>query len=1066
MNKTKTILDGIFKNKTKDRPPVAISKIRFQDIVYAYKKAKTDAFYERSQVTSDQFAAYERTGISASLENLFNRIRENGFKEIDKIALASIEDVHLVPKGYEITPKPGIGHGFISDPNKSFKIQISSGSANVSFRLVPRLSVEYRIISALWVNWVGHYYDKSLSECSYGARLSRLGGKRGNYHIESIGSFKKYIYDYKRWRDDGLSAVKNELKNGNSVVGITLDFKSFYHNIDPAVIQQMELLTDNSPFGFEASVDEKRRVVGNRLSESIFIAYRKFNKVSKEKFNLDESHPIGIPLGDSTGRIVANCLLYRWDRAIENNVCPIFYGRYIDDVFIVLRDTEQYQSCTGLLQRLKLDFLKEPGGVILDIVGDNCQINLGKIKGKEIQLGSKISIQSSKSKAFFLSGNTGLDMLEGIEKEIIDISSERRMMAGVDFLDKSPGAQALAVTGSLQQESDTFGRTEKVSIRRLGWSILLNKAESLCHIYERGLWTKCRSEFYRFAVDHVFSPKSVFEHFISVKRIIGLAVEQKDWSDLFRVILAFKNSIELIVTAGQNVKFTFNGSEVVNGNGPLYAKMVMDFVDLVIFDSVAASWPIVDGIPLRLDEVFQRRLLKMVNIDSIDDFNEYVISYAMSDLSRIPYKDLLNKNFYLKKKASDPDVNALREKWGYGFKSEWLLDFMRSTAKARRAPVGKESPIPFIFPTRPFGPRDLVLLAPECCLYPDMEEKSDHYGASLDRLRRWTHVLKGIWIKSSRSGATEEISKINKDARDLNIIIVGNEMPEKIRIALGFLRVGESEWNATASARGNATIERQAALAEIYNQLAKMSWKERPQYLVMPELSIPEKWSLLYANRLSCIGVNLIAGIEYKHLENNSVTNEVLLSLNDSRLGSPFPVQIFHRKSSPSTSEGKSLFELYGKTMCGRNYRDDFDFKNVYIHNGFSFSLLICSEMLNVQHFGRYRGMIDALFVPSWNQDLKTFSPIIEAASYLIHSNIVYANNGMYGDARIRAPYSKDYRRDICRIVGGLNPHVIVSEIDIHSLRKFQSRFQTSTDGEWKAVPDGFDIAPWRRKLP
>jgi hypothetical protein len=115
-----------------------------------------------------------------------------------------------------------------------------------------------------------------------------------------------------------------------------------------------------------------------------------------------------------------------------------------------------------------------------------------------------------------------------------------------------------------------------------------------------------------------------------------------------------------------------------------------------------------------------------------------------------------------------------------------------------------------------------------------------------------------------------------------------------------------------------------------------------------------------------------------------------------------------------------------------------------------------------------FQGNIDALFVLSWNQDLNTFSSLVEAAALDVHAYIALVNNREFGDSRVRVPRVESYRRDLCRLKGGLNDHLVVVDIDVHTLRQFQSRAtrKPTDDYPFKVVPEDFVIAPYRFETP
>src|SRR5699024_3424905 len=120
------------------------------------------------------------------------------------------------------------------------------------------------------------------------------------------------------------------------------------------------------------------------------------------------------------------------------------------------------------------------------------------------------------------------------------------------------------------------------------------------------------------------------------------------------------------------------------------------------------------------------------------------------------------------------------------------------------------------------------------------------------------------------------------------------------------------------------------------------------------------------------------------------------------------------------------------------------------------FGFLICSELTNIEYRASFRGKVDTLFVPQWNQDLNTFTALVESAALDIHAHIVQVNNRTYGDTRIRMPAGENHwLRDVVQLKGGLNDYIVLAELDLKSLRAFQSKY-SSPSSAYKPVPDGF----------
>jgi hypothetical protein len=52
----------------------------------------------------------------------------------------------------------------------------------------------------------------------------------------------------------------------------------------------------------------------------------------------------GVPIGLSVVRIISNVLLAFLDRQVEGQLSPIYYARYVDDLFLVLHDSGDIRS--------------------------------------------------------------------------------------------------------------------------------------------------------------------------------------------------------------------------------------------------------------------------------------------------------------------------------------------------------------------------------------------------------------------------------------------------------------------------------------------------------------------------------------------------------------------------------------------------------------------------------------------------------------------------------------------------------------------------------------------------
>jgi hypothetical protein len=282
---------------------------------------------------------------------------------------------------------------------------------------------------------------------------------------------------------------------------------------------------------------------------------------------------------------------------------------------------------------------------------------------------------------------------------------------------------------------------------------------------------------------------------------------------------------------------------------------------------------------------------------------------------------------------------------------------------------------------------------------------------------------------------------------------------KSVNIAVTNFQVEEKYWKASVIQEPDKSIERYKQLAEIVSDAVR----KRPDYLVLPELSIPQEWAWLASKKLLANNISLVTGVEYIHSEDDKkkvVHNSIMMFLIADDIG--FKHMRFFRQDKETAAHGEAneLRKIGGiKLEPHSGYKD----KKIFQHGNFFFSCLICSELTDISNRMKLRGEIDTLIVVEWNRDIKSFNALVESASLDIHSYVVQVNNRLYGDSRVRAPGKEDYERDIVQVRGGEHDYLVVGKIDIESLRDFQSH-NISPDKLYKPVPTGFEMSSKRAK--
>ena len=1065
------------------------------DLLVAYRKAKADCFFERVFPNASIFADYEQD-LLGNLEKLLRQIKEaQGAFNIAEY----LGQYRLIPKKLAIKPKTpsSNSHVHFSKPERAFQHLIDNNELTPEFRVIGDFPVNTYVLSALWINTIGHKFDACLNQCCYGSRLKRIRDDTvldknapKQFHITAIGSFVPYFQPYQQWRNDGLNAIRDELEKDHEVIAVSLDLKSYYHMIDPTVIASTDL---HQELELELSADE--RTFTEQLANFLSAWSQGASKFAQEiTQNSSSDVSGGLVIGLTVSRIISNVLLHRWDCLIKEKLTPIHYGRYVDDMFLVLRDSGEIKNSKDLMAFLQERLgdkhfdkhLKESSSTESPNESDVWKINLSS----KWQGSTRIQLQEDKQKLFILEGQAGLDLLNSIEKDIQDLSSEHRLMPSPDQLDDSTAARVLSAAGSAGESADTLRRADGLTIRRLSWSLQLHHVETLAHDLPANEWKEQREEFYQFAHNHILRPDNLFAHFGCLSRLLGFAIRMNEWQQAEQIVQNAYQSLEKIknITLKEpEAKIKINGSTTLN-NEELW-RSLNDTLTLLFIDAATRYYSPDKFLSekatfkeKRLSEMFTNSLLmraknitELMNAIILDpsDLRKKSCLVAVSDLAIIPYKKILkNKNIEKILQSNSQKSSAIFEIFSeINFLDKYVFDiFLKSSQKRRfgenQPPsVESESLLPYLFPTRPFTPAEISELAPECVGLPSLDSQTLSKNPSVI-WAKYTQAIRGVWIRPTL--IAQQLDEKTTNSNDgKKFLKIGTDRKDKIVVALTNFKTADADYAAMACGKPKLSRERYKRISDVVNYTLKLN--PRPDYLLFPELSIPIEWIESIASRLLSARISLIAGTEYRHEKDEKDEKEILfseacLALTDNRLGYDASVRIWQPKLEPAADEEKNLIHLYGKRWKSFTKID----KPIYKHHGVNFGVMICSELQNSKARVLFQGNIDALMVLSWNRDLETFCSLIESAALDIHAYMILVNNRTYGDSRIRSPAKESFMRDIARVRGGDNDFVVSATLDIKKLRAFQSRAKrwTQDQDKFKPVPECFELSPDRKVQP
>jgi hypothetical protein len=1008
--------------------------IALKDLGIAYRKAKVDLYYS-SHASLDAIADYEEC-LHANLSALQTRI--NGEDESWATSSNFLGTWTLATKIVDMSSwkkyREKNGNGLIfSSPSEEWEHACSllakqeiSAKPKAEFRVMAKCSLDFHVLSTLWMLEVGHLFDAKLTSCAKGNRLRRTqDGKQINKL--SLGSFEPYLKPFRDWRDNGINSMRTALDAGKKIVALTADVTSFYHELNPQFMLDPAFVKD--VLGLELN-DEQAKL--HRIFIQALQAWAANTPLQK-----------GLPVGLPASAVVANVALIDLDRIIEQQVAPLYYGRYVDDILLVMENGADFRSTDHLWKWLF----------------ERADCNLAWIEGQEqkeiafqpryLQQGegsSQIRFANSKNKVFMLAGDSGKTLIDAIAHQIHERASEWRAMPRLPRSPGHVGTDLLAATQSDGEAADNLRKADALTMRRAGFAIKLRDFEA----YERdllpGAWKEHRWAFFRAFTQHVLVLPQFFDLAAYLPRVIRLATACEDFCDLRKIINALdglcrqvKDNCTIGIKACASENQPSDIEALAKWRSQLFAS---------VLESITAAFP-----PSSLSKAGQQAWKEhmadwheglglgfefLPRLFSVNGYRTQQARLFSFDLAHLPFRfiglpsEMVSQRGIPAKKT----VSICNEV--ADLLPDSLLEGTQQLAKWINL---KGQAHGLFFATRPFNLAELFIL-----------NKDVYTEQGRVDMRAVVLALRGFKL-NEKTPCFDKTGVLQ---------IPDSAAPRNYGIAVSSWKTRMDSWAAAMTRLPDPDAERYARLNRLLDGV--ISQPQYSRYLILPELALPAHWFIRIARKLQGRGISLITGIEYLHAGKSRVRNQVWAALSHDGLGFPSIMIYRQDKQRPALHEERELQRLAGLEM-----KPETLWKNgnppIVQHGDFRFALLVCSELTNISYRASLRGKVDALFVPEWNSDSETFNALVESAALDVHAYIIQCNDRQYGDSRIRAPFKDSWKRDVLRVKGGVTDYCVIGEIDVQALRQFQSSYRSPGE-PFKPVPDGFEICYGRKVLP
>ena len=1044
-----------------------------KDIQQAFKKLLASVYYDKSNtnlVLRQKIAQYHN-----------DREREELFKRVLKLIEGNLSlDALSEDVGYVILPK-GVDTDSVEEEMVS-NDRILDHNIVDRFNLIIDAPLEVYILSVLWLMELGYKLDRELSDQCYGNRL--LTNEREDGIVSGRGLFKHYVKQYQRWRDDGVKAAQKQLEQDTDVGFVNLDITSFYYHVrfewDEIGVEISDKKVKNLDYLLKKVHQEYTSIVRKQLSE-------------KEVFQLNEGFENGengetviLPIGLPSSYTLANYYLREVDDLIEETVKPIFYGRYVDDIVLVLANPdfsdqidsadiiEKISTSKGINKEdYELSSLPTSTKFICGNLADLLSANFNpeeergsekyKIDAKDFDFHLKaedrelLYIQNQKVMIYEFKADQSLAAIEKLKHDLQEHSSEFRFLPEVDGLRFDINAYELQYDGSKGKPKTLKDYKEN----RYGLASYLYKRTAVSLWLDKSDVKDEAEGLLRF-----FKGTNIVDYF-------------QQWERLFTYLVVTERKREIVELLENSLKEIDKCRYKEKNNDGFITLGLQGTLARYLFLSLSQALTLKpnlykEGEWLReqIDSIAKKHEVNQIE-KLLGDNYPYPFSIYSPNLIE---KSIVNlRNSYLIRHYFTTHPLIEFTKFAKGSSLDELPSLIQPGLDLGSLESGD-----FHIDCDGFFPGYIKFY--KVCIYllfqkilqakNSNEYKTNEFRAPIFLNRAFELFADFNKIsKQERREQKEEFFEVSCRDQSLNVqeeskliteikINEVDESPQEIKLGLANMKV---DWpnHALNSLKGRPVINghRLERLTKLLNKFEEES--PEGDLCILPEVSVPH--DLFYW--ASTFGVQhnkgMVFGLEHFNTGDKGY-NFIISCLPMGLKGQKDAVVLPRLKNHYSPQEEHTIKNYHLNCI-----EPELEQYHLFHWKGYYFTTFYCFELADIQHRSWFRSKIDFLAAPEFNRDVNYFSNIVESTARDLNTYVLQVNTSNYGDSRITRP-TETALKDLVNVKGGENDVVIVGSIDIESFRNFQEMgygLQKDSDNIYKPSPPNFEVDYVKKRI-
>lgn len=1058
-------------------------KFTIDHIYTAYRKLKHTIYYDstysflRSQLAIfEQNSDAEFTSSEKILEPKFNSLLKllNAPNE-DRIALIT---PYINKISYWTLPKKLINSEECSNENSTLPDNtvitnvefLENKYVSKDFKLI-NADIEIHLISVMWVLEGGYILENEMDVKPYGNRLELSADREGI--VEGLRLFKPYFKNYQQWRDKAFKKSREIINEGNNSLIISLDIKNYY----PTVNLNFKSILDT----VKAKLPKEKQGRMAILTELLYKIHLQYAHINLQT-NDEPKKVLGLPIGLQSSSVIANWFLKDLDKKIRKTINPAYYGRYVDDILLVISNPNIDKTLSNLKKSaLKTYFIDTKIFSLENADNENSECNY--IILNEDGEDSGLMIQESKSKLYYFEHDQPTALLDKIELELKIEGSEFRFLPEEKRMkqDFFTEAHYLAFDGSINKLRNVSG----FGVNLFGASKYLAKKIKSSLSSTRKKDNKVSKQIVVF-----FKGTRAIESFKLWEKAITFFVATQDVKGLFYFINNVTSAIEIIVPCsrqlGQPSEFIGDKtlSEISREDEENRSSTIVKSLNLLLAGSIAMAFSLDTKLLNTKDSKKSNTIKKIISkVNKLVGVSEFIGNIEVH-IKVIKRSNMLRQNY-----VASPLINFTN----YGINQD--CSFFDSDLFPQYDLENVDDPINLNFqigiPPRFVHYHEIALAifrndvsSPKFSNRLNGDKHTEFVYRAKEEFFRFNNK---VFNKDKSIGFTNPHPFIVLNGKNKNSAIEESEskivitkiefenLELKDDLVVGIVNYKINDFNIEKSYLQKPVFNEQRK-EELYNILNNALDVQKQidlkiDVLVMPELCVPYKaldWLCDFAQQHQIL---LIFGVEY-WVKNNVAYNFaatlipfIISSLEDSKdnFGALMPILRLKNHYAPKEINLLKSYRYEIPESIPARY-------HLFKWHGINFSVFNCYELADIQHRAMFKTHVDVLFACEYNPDTHYYSNIVESVVRDLHCYFVQSNNSNCGDSRVTRPTSSVFMNQM-QIKGGINNAIIIDKIDIKSLHENQIQEDSylESNSHFKPKPPGHNytvaMAKWGKQL-